>query len=158
MMRRVSVSVALALALVLAAAPSAKADHVFYAFQDGSQEVPPNNSPGFGFAVFVLNDNLDSLKWGMFYSGMVGTTISGAHFHNAPFGMNGGIVRGYPNSMFTLPSGYIPNGSWLSTDAQPLTFALALELFNGNIYFNIHTTPGFGGGEIRGQVWYFYSY
>src|SRR5262245_55835091 len=107
MTKRVSVCLALALVFMLAAAPSAKAEHVFFAFLDGTQETPPNNSPGFGFMVLVLNNNLDSLKWGLFYSGLTGTSISGAHFHNGPVGVAAGIVRGYPNSMFSIPSGYV---------------------------------------------------
>ena len=52
MMRRVSVSVALALALVLAAAPSAKADHVFFAkpLPPAFNELPyPEEPDGFSW-------------------------------------------------------------------------------------------------------------
>ena len=45
-------------------------------------------------------------------------------------------------------------GTWSSTDAsQPLTSGLVSDLMAGSLFVLVHTSPpGFGGGEIRGQV------
>jgi hypothetical protein len=96
-----------------------------------------------------LNAAETELDFVINYSGLTGT-FSATHFHNAPAGVNGGIVHDV-NGVFSSPSGTIV-GSWKSTDAQALTPFLVSELRAGRLYYNIHTTPNFGGGEIRGQV------
>jgi hypothetical protein len=127
---------------------------IFTANLTGSQEVPPNASPATGFGTFTLDDAQTSLAFDITYSGLIGGPVSGAHFHNAPPGVAGPIVRGVTGP-FTSPAGTI-SGTWTSSDAQPLTPTLVAELFAGNIYFNIHTNddnpPDFPGGEIRGQL------
>lgn len=156
MMKRLSVSLVLALACLIAAAPSAKAEFVFLTFFSGSNEVPANNSGAFGIGIFVLNDEATSLDWGIYYTGLEGGNTSGAHFHMAPAGSNGGIIRAYPNAMFPSPEGSV-TGAWTSADQQPLTEARAVAMFEGNVYFNIHT-PMWPGGEIRGQMGFFFGY
>ena len=76
-----------------------------------------------------------------------GLDISAAHFHNAPIGANGGVVRDLGADF----SGNTASGIWTSMDAQPLTDALLKELLSGNLYVNVHTAAN-PGGEIRGQV------
>ncbi len=136
--------------------PPVKAEPItFTAVFSGSQEVPPNASPATGTGTFVLNEAQTILSFTITYSGLIGGTVSGAHFHNAPFGIAGPIVRGYSHSDFASPGGTF-HGTWTSTDAQPLTPFLVSELLAGRIYFNIHTNdtalPNFPGGEIRGQL------
>jgi len=142
----------LAVTLVLSVAASGAT--IFTTTLTGSQEVPPNASPATGFGVFTLDDTQTSLAFNINYSGLIGGPVVGAHFHNAPPGVNGPIVRGIASPP-TSASGTI-SGTWLSTDAQPLTPALVTALLGGNIYFNIHTSdgvaPDFPGGEIRGQL------
>ena len=86
-----------------------------------------------------------------------GTTLTGAHIHNAPAGTNTGVVVGLPltTSDAAVPSG---QGSLIktnlpSTSATVTPAAVAQGIFNnpaGN-YFNVHTTIN-TGGAIRGQL------
>lgn len=133
---------------------NASAIAVFQATLTGLNEVPPNGSPAIGTGTFILNDAGTELSFDIDYTGLIGGPVSGAHFHTAPAGVNGPIVRGITLPL-PSPAGEIL-GVWSSTDAQPLTPALVAELFAGNIYFNIHTNgdglPDFPGGEIRDQL------
>jgi hypothetical protein len=142
----------------------AKADTLFVATLTGSQEVPPNMSPAVGFGTFVLNTAGTELTFNITFSGLIGGRISGAHFHNAPPGVNGGIVRHVSAASVPGPAGVF-SGVWTVNDPPlagvdpnrgPLTSFLVGELFAGRIYFNIHTNdgipPDFPGGEIRGQL------
>ena len=75
-----------------------------------------------------------------------GLTPTAAHFHNAPTGTNGGVVKGIALANNTTV------GTWASGDAtQPLTDLLLRELIKGRLYLNVHTAAN-AGGEIRGQV------
>ena len=122
---------------------------VFTATLSGTQETPPNASTATGTGTFVLNAAGTQLSFSVSYSGLTGTATA-AHFHNGPVGVAGTIVRDMAGP-FTSPSGTF-SGTWSSTDGQPLTPFLVSELRAGRIYFNIHTSPNFAGGEIRGQL------
>jgi hypothetical protein len=144
------------LALFAGAERSALAATMFTASLTGPQEVPPNESPATGIGSFVLNDEQTELSFTLDYAGLIGGPVVGAHFHNAPPGVLGDIVRGYDATLFDSPSDRVTE-MWRATDAeQPLTPDLVSELFAGNIYFNIHTSdgvaPDFPAGEIRGQL------
>jgi CHRD domain-containing protein len=148
MMKRLCLFVVLAVAVLLAASPAAKADHYFFAFLTGDQETPDTGSAAFGIQLLVLNNDLTELRWSLLYLGLEGGAVSGSHFHApAPPGMGAGVVQGYTG--FTSPNGY-RTGMWA---APALSITRVEQLFDGLVYFNIHT-PTWGGGEIRGQVWY----
>jgi len=138
-------------------------DTFFEANLSGLQEVPPNSSPAEGFGEFILNADETELAFNIFYEGLQGPILGGpgAHFHEAPPGQNGPIVRGLTLEELngsTSPDGFFL-GTWTDTDpvgfptptSGPLTPALVEALKDGNIYFNLHTTE-FPGGEIRGQL------
>src|SRR5262249_27092911 len=57
---------------------------------DQSQETPPTGSPGLGTASATLTPA--GLMFDLTCNGLSGP-ITGAHFHNAPSGVPGGIVR-----------------------------------------------------------------
>jgi hypothetical protein len=101
----------------------------------------PSTATGTG--LFLLNDARTELSYKITYSGLQGTETA-AHFHNAPPGENGDIVRflsvGAPNT-----------GVWKSTDFETLSPEIVAELFAGNIYVVVHTTFC-GVGEIRGNL------
>jgi hypothetical protein len=160
-MRKVRLGMALAAVLVLALSAHVGAADVFVAQLTGDQETPPNSSGASGLAVLVLNDAQDTLTFRVDYGGLEGGTVSGAHFHRGDPGVAGGIIRGYNAEVaegdFTIPDGSLIL-SWTAGDKQPLTADRIDQLFNGEIYFNIHTTPTYPGGEIRGQVYYWFSY
>ncbi|MGD9547240.1 MAG: CHRD domain-containing protein [Candidatus Krumholzibacteriia bacterium] len=103
----------------------------------GAQEVPPVATPATGTASIVVDTDLLEGYWNLSFSGLTGSQ-TGAHFHNAPSGINGGVVLG-------LPLGSPVNGVWAMTAVQ------YGELAAGNIYANVHSTT-FPGGEIRGQL------
>jgi CHRD domain len=111
----------------------------------GTQEVPPNvGIAGRGVGSFILTGQ--ELTFKVTVDGLTGP-IADAHFHNAPAGMDGGIVR-------TIRGDFVGNtasGTWKSNDPEPLTQALINELLAGRLYINIHTAM-FPGGEIRGQI------
>ena len=135
----------LAVGLVLAVPGAALAATGFSAVINSAQELScAVNSTATGSGTFVLNQAQTELTYNITYSGLQGT-VTAAHFHNAPAGAGGGVVRGF--SPITSPI----VGIWKNTDAQPLTAAMVTELLNGRIYVNIHSTLC-TGGEIRGQV------
>ncbi len=111
----------------------------------GGNEVPPTPSNGVG----VLSSTLTDM--GLVFR----TTISNltaartaSHFHNAPAGANGGVVRDIAAEFFTAGTA---DGIWKANDASPLTPTLMGQIVIGNIYENIHTGT-FPGGEVRGQL------
>ena len=119
----------------------ASATH-FTASLTSNQENPPKPGNGVGTGAFVLD--AQGLHYWITVSGL-STTLSAAHFHNAPTGQNGGVVR-----EITF-NGTSASGVWTSTNSQPLTPALIQEIIAGNVYVNVHT-PNHPSGEIRGQV------
>ncbi len=117
---------------------------------DGTREVPPNASTGQGSGFAVLKGELNEVRYGFTYYGLAGTLTAGGHFHVAPPGVNGPVVKGIATS--GMPAAASVNGSWAASDAtQPLTAALVDSLIAGKLYVNFHTAT-YPGGEIRGQV------
>ena len=137
---------------------------MFDATLTGEQEIPRVVTAANGHGSFVLNDAETELTFLVTYAGLTGGLISGVHFHNAPEGEFGDIVRHVAVTDATSPDGSV-SGIWRATDPPlsgpdpnrgPLTPALVDELAAGRIYFNIHTNdpalPNFPAGEIRGQL------
>jgi hypothetical protein len=86
-----------------------------------------------------------------------GTTLTGAHIHAAPAGVNSGVVVGVtltPTTDTVLATGQstiVKTGMTAQVAANAAT--VAQNIFNnpaGN-YFNVHTSIN-GGGAIRGQL------
>ncbi|MBI4429710.1 MAG: CHRD domain-containing protein [Ignavibacteriales bacterium] len=116
----------------------------------GANEPTPVATPGRGTGWLWLNSGRTRANYEITYHSLTGNLSAGGHFHAAPPGVNGPIVR-------NIASGGAPPdttfaGSWNSTDGtQPLTAALVESLLAGRSYANFHTLAN-GGGEIRGQV------
>ena len=105
----------------------------------GSDEVPPNTSPGAGNADVTYDSASKKLSWKLSYSNLTGPATM-AHFHGpAEPGKNAGVL--VPITPPTSPS----EGSATLTDAQ------AADLMAGKMYINVHTEAN-KAGEIRGQV------
>ena len=68
--------------------------------------------------------------------------LTGAHFHEAPIGVNGGVIVDLTDF---FADGFV-SGYGIGTDT-----ALVNRLRNGSVYVNVHTDAN-PGGEIRGQV------
>ena len=115
----------------------------FTASVDGSQETPPVTTSGTGTGFFVLNASGSQLTYSITFNNI---TLTGAHFHNTPVGVAGGVVKS-----LTFVNG-TTSGVWSNSDAtQPLTDSLLVELLKGRLYVNGHTAAN-PGGDIRGQV------
>ena len=119
---------------------------VFFAVLSGLNEVPPDTNDASGGAMLVLNAEQDALTFDIRVQNLTGP-ITAAHFHNAPPGVNGGVVR----TLTADFQGEAASGDWKSADSEPLTAALVAELLAGRIYVNVHTAAN-PGGELRGQV------
>ncbi|HET9327627.1 MAG TPA: CHRD domain-containing protein, partial [Candidatus Eisenbacteria bacterium] len=113
------------------------------------QEEPPIPMPA---TLPIGTGNFRLLPGGLFFritmDGLTGP-ITGAHFHNAPIGVGGGVVRGIVAGEFISPT--TMTGMWTPADPQPLTPAMVTELMKGNLYFNVHTAAN-PAGESRGQI------
>lgn len=116
----------------------------FSADLDPEQENNNIESDGSGTAALTLTDA--GLVFNVTVNGLTGP-ITNAHFHRAPAGENGGVVRGISDEL----DGRSASGVWKRSDDQALTDELIQDLIAGNIYLNFHTAAN-TGGEIRGQV------
>lgn len=111
----------------------------------GEQSVPPVSTEAKGTGAFTLTE-----QGLLFHTTVEGLTVSNAHFHNAPIGENGSVVRGIMDDF----ANNTVSGIWKRTDAQTLSDDVMADLILGNIYVNIHTADH-PGGEIRGQLSHF---
>jgi hypothetical protein len=145
-------SLCLAVGALLLLSTRAGADTIISGTLTGSQEVPPTLSPAVGtfLGTLDLSASAATLSFTISYTELIGGTVVGASFHDAPAGMVGPDVREYDPALFASPDGTF-TGTWTSADAQPLTPALVGDLLAGNIYFDIQTQE-FPTGEIRGQL------
>jgi Cu/Zn superoxide dismutase len=104
---------------------------------NGAQEVPPNPSTATGAGTVTLDTAAGMVGVNYSFSGL-SSPQTAAHIHQAPAGMNGGVI-------IPLPTGSPVMGSF------PITAAQAQAMLDGNTYINVHTSM-FPGGEIRGQI------
>src|SRR5262245_32053879 len=127
----------LACALLTAAAT---AQVTYYsAYLEPGQEVPPTASTGHGWGIVRFDASSSSVSLFVWHTGLTSASIA-AHMHQAPVGVNGGVIVGM------LP---ISADTWAGSG--PLTPAQVTALQTNGMYLNVHTTLN-GGGEIRGQV------
>jgi hypothetical protein len=117
----------------------------------GTQETPPNDSPGLGSAAFILDDlGARTLVSAVTFSGLSSPTLlddanTSAHIHLGLPGAAGPILHPFPTAPIGVTSGSFAD-IWF-----PLTAANIADLEAGNTYIDIHTTA-FPAGEIRGQI------
>lgn len=110
----------------------------------GTQENPPNNSPGTGVITGTYNPATNTIFYRIVFSGLVSPTAA-AHFHApAAPGVNAGVIYGYTG----FPTGVMA-GSYSGT--HTITDLQETQLLTGLWYSNIHTAQ-FPGGEIRSQI------
>ncbi len=122
------------------------------AFLIGTEENPAVNSPGSGAAHITQVDG-NTLKFEVRVANTTG--IVAAHLHNAPMGVNGGVIvnlqsqTGIQNGV--IAQGMIDASNLSGTMAGKSISDLIEEIEAGRIYVNVHTTTN-PGGELRGQV------
>ncbi len=137
----------------------------FHADLNGFQEVPAVSSTGFGTFDATLVDD-DTLHFVFEYDGLEGGTSSFAHVHFGTRFVNGGVsyflcgpaanapvvcpnVTGTIEGDITAANVVGPNGQGI----EPGSFPEILRAMRaGDAYANIHTSPRWPGGEIRGQI------
>lgn len=133
----------LALVGVLACAQSSYAlVYVFHTTLTGAAEVDGDGIPGagdpdgMGMAELVINSVTNTISWNISIADIL-TPLSGAHIHNAPAGVNGGVVVNFNASL--MGSG-VMDPDLADVVANP-----------SNYYVNLHNAD-YPAGAIRGQL------
>lgn len=132
--------VASAFCALLATAGTASAQ-VFNFPMDGLQETPPVATTGSGLCTATFTPGPNTLSVNCTFQNLVGTA-NNAHVHRAAPGVPGPVVFGLT---------FTPATAGTITGNGVLSAADVTELFNGNLYVNLHSTfkPT---GELRGQI------
>jgi hypothetical protein len=109
-----------------------------------------------------LTNDQTRLEWTLTYSGIEGGTVSAAHPHFAQRHVGGGIFGffcGGPKP--PCPQSGTVTGTWTAADISgPADQGVGAGSFGefvralraGAVYVNVHSSPTFPEGEIRGQV------
>ena len=132
--------------------PNATASTILIANLAGTNEFPPNASPGTGLGTFTLSADQSTLDVLLFFSGLVALDTA-AHIHCcAPPGVNAAVRLNLTGFPLGVTSGSYSHTFTLATDLVGITPAdFVTGLLGGQTYANIHTSQ-FPGGEIRGQI------
>lgn len=140
LLQRLSVFSFLSLSLALLPSPAlagVSAPEIFIFDLTGDQEVPPVTTSSRGGCLGKLDEGATTFEVTCTHD-VVGATLF--HIHEAPFGVNGGIV-------FDLGDPTSPvNTTWSSMTAGEIA-----KLRAGDYYINLHT-DGRPGGIVRGQI------
>ena len=137
----------LAVGATLAVAPAWAQDAIIKTHLTGAAERPgPGDPDATGDATIYIDDDTNRLCLSLRWSNVDGT-VSGLHIHLAPPTTSGPIV---------VPFATPPTASSGSTFQ---CVAVANEALLDNIsvnpqqyYLNLHSTPNFGAGALRGQL------
>ncbi len=157
MIRRIALSAVLVSAIALmgvspvgageaAPDPNPTGNTYLIAYMTGGQERPgPGDPDAFGRAIITIRDDINQLCVTMWWANVDGTP-SGFHIHLAPPGSPGPIVIPFatpaPGSRFTYQCVTVANEALLDNIAtNPQQY-----------YINLHTTPLYPGGALRGQL------
>ncbi len=144
---------------------AANAVSIFTGSMTGSQEVPPNASPGTGPVQLTLSDDQNSLTIDLSFLGLTGGNVTAAHLHCcAGPGVNSPVAIGFPgfpaatsgtyNTIFDLTLAATFNSTFVTNNggtAAGARAALIAALFAGGTYVNLHNQT-FPGGEIRADL------
>lgn len=159
----------LALAFAMAATPAAFADTLYYrATMSGTAEAPPNPSPGYGVAFFIIDDVANTMSMNVpFFDLLAPTTI--AHLHcctaapltgtappastvpNLP-DFPTGVTSGLYERTFSLTDSSFYNPGFIAANGGTVDLARAALLegiASNESYLNIHSSQ-YPNGEIRG--------
>lgn len=126
----------------------------------GENEVPSVETNAQGQATFKLSNDGESIHYKLIVANIENVLM--AHIHNAPAGVNGGVVVWlYPSSpppqliegrfQGVLAEGTITSDDLVGDLAGQTLEDLLDEMKAGNTYVNVHTTQN-PGGEVRGQI------
>ncbi|HYV02267.1 MAG TPA: CHRD domain-containing protein [Actinomycetota bacterium] len=145
--RRLAAVAAIVFAVLIpAGAVGADAGRPFATTLTGAAEVPPADPDASGTASIILNQGLGTVCFDVSWENVDGTVFA-SHIHFAPAGMNGPIVV----PLFA--------GSFAGTDSASgcvddvdRDLIKAIRQDPSAYYVNVHSTPNFPGGAIRGQL------
>lgn len=133
-------------AMVATATPAVADDARIVAILTGAAERPgPGDPDAIGRAYITINDAANQLCLSLQWANVDGT-VSGLHIHVAPPTLPGPIVV-----PFATPSG----GSGVTVQCVTVANEALLDNIAANpqqYYINLHSTPSFGPGAIRGQL------
>ena len=148
-------------------APNIPDTKEFKASLTGFQEVPSVSSTGYGQFEAKLVEP-ERIHYVFTYAGLEGGTSLFAHIHFAERAVNGGVViflcgggtkpTPCPNVEGTVEGDWTPADVVSSSGAtnqgiEPGSWDEFLNALRvGHAYVNIHTSPRWPGGEIRGQI------
>jgi hypothetical protein len=112
------------------------------AFLTSKQISSSISSTATGTARFVVDPAAGTITGSLFLPTMV-NTVTAAHIHDGDIGSSGGVIVGLTQSS---------PGVWTPASAT-LPPAFDIERFKAaGYYVNVHTSPTYTGGEIRGQL------
>jgi hypothetical protein len=128
-------------------------------------QVPPlgTGSPAIGRIEVEFDKGFTKLGVDLRVSTNTVGTIFRAHFHCGRPGQNGPIIFGLfspgPFPVSNIVQGTLTNADSTGADCTMAIgrvvnnlASLAFAMRDGLIYANVHTTPDFTGGEVRGQM------
>jgi hypothetical protein len=131
---------------------------------DGYQENPAISTTGHGTFTAKIDDEAMEIHYTLTYSDLEGGTASAAHIHLGDRHTNGGVsafLCSGGDKPPCPPAGGTVSGVIDATDVigptgqgiDPGEFdELVRAMRAGVTYANVHTTPRWPGGEIRGQI------
>jgi CHRD domain len=174
-MRKLALAVSVALlgavALITTALANGDGGKSFRADITGYEEIiagPPEggavSTGGSGSFTAKVRKNPDRIEYRLRYEGLEGGATSQAHIHFGQRHTNGGVsafLCGGGDKPPCTPgsgdiSGTIDPADVIGPANQGIAAGQFAELIramrNGVTYVNIHTTPTYPGGEIRGQI------
>lgn len=126
----------------------------------GAEEVPAVDTRAHGQAIFRLTKDGSAIHYKLIVANIENVLM--AHIHNAPAGVNGGIVVWLypaappPQLIEGRFDGVLAEGTITASDFVGSLAGQSLEdllelMRSGETYVNVHTTQN-PGGEVRGQI------
>jgi hypothetical protein len=142
--------------------PTAPSNITYTATLRGTTEVPTNTSAGTGLWTGVYNPTTKIVTYTMTFQGLSGTA-SASHIHGpaTPTTSVGVIFNfaspptGHTGTLTLSGASGSANGTINIANAITATISgdSLIKMFDaGAAYVNVHSTPNFGGGEIRGTI------
>ena len=114
-----------------------------FATLNGAQEVPgPGDGNATGAALVALKPGSNQVCINIRFRRVDGT-LSGMHIHQAPRGSSGPIVVDLGSALSTGGTGCVTAAAGTIT---------AIKNNPSGFYVNVHSTPSFSNGAIRGQL------
>lgn len=114
---------------------------------NGGQEVPSTTTTATGAGIVTIDRDQTNAHYMIVYSGLMGE-FTASHFHNAPPGVNGGVIFNLTDSFNDFGGAY---GYWDQNSTPAFETSHSLMFREGDMYVNVHSDL-FPGGEIRGNI------